>query len=586
MTYRSCLLFLEAKLSFALLSGIQSKSKNPRPAEFERATVMKALRRPGVLSGLFVAAMVTIALIGILFFGWKVAGLPFVPFDVFDQLTRVLPGRVIASGIGTMVTVIRALNLGPTSETAKTAEQVMAIAGLFVAGVVGGVILFAILRAKRGRHAITLGLTLGFALGLPAMLVSLQASQTASVGPWGRVVWILGTFLAWGAVLGRAEQRLISIERASDAVGRPAGPEVVRIDRRRFLVRLGGSTAAIAVAGAVVGELVDTKRKQAVMMKAGRELERWSTTHPLPNANTATKPAPGTRPEFTPLDRHYRIDINTIPPAVEERNWRLKITGLVEKPVTLTLEELRRYEPMHQFITLSCISNPVGGDLIGTTRWTGLSLQRLLPDLQLKPGATHLKIRSADQFFEVVSLDAIKADERIMLAYAWDGVPLAREHGFPLRIYIPDIHGMKQPKWIESIEATDHWEPGYWVERGWSKLAQIHATSVIDTVAVDMNIIHVDQRRLVPIGGIAHAGARGISKVEVQIDGGPWEQAALRTPLSQLTWVIWRYDWPFQSGKHTFTVRCSEGNGTAQVATVSPAEPNGATGLHSRTMML
>jgi DMSO/TMAO reductase YedYZ molybdopterin-dependent catalytic subunit len=319
---------------------------------------------------------------------------------------------------------------------------------------------------------------------------------------------------------------------------------------------------------------------------AGAESMRWSATHPLPNANAAVKPAPGTRPEFTPLERHYRIDINTIPPAVDGRQWRLKINGLVEKPLALTLEDLRRYAPSHQFVTLSCISNPVGGDLIGTTRWTGVSLQRLLPDLQLKPGATHLKIRSADQFYEVVALDAIKADERIMLAYEWDGVPLTREHGFPLRIYIPDIHGMKQPKWIESIEAIDHWEPGYWVERSWNKVAQMHATSVIDTVAVDMTIIGADRRKLVPIGGIAHAGARGISKVEVQVDGGPWEQAELRTPLSQLTWVIWKYDWPFQSGKHTFTVRCYEGNGTPQIATPSPAEPNGATGLHSRSMML
>jgi DMSO/TMAO reductase YedYZ molybdopterin-dependent catalytic subunit len=111
-----------------------------------------------------------------------------------------------------------------------------------------------------------------------------------------------------------------------------------------------------------------------------------------------------------------------------------------------------------------------------------------------------------------VSLDAIKADERIMLAYSWNGVPLTREHGFPLRIYIPDIHGIKQPKWTESIEAMDHWEPGYWVERGWNKRAQIHATPVIDTAAVHMNIIRGDQRKLVPIGGIAHAGARGISK--------------------------------------------------------------------------
>jgi hypothetical protein len=145
---------------------------------------------------------------------------------------------------------------------------------------------------------------------------------------------------------------------------------------------------------------------------------------------------------------------------------------------------------------------------------------------------------------------------------------------------------MKQPKWIESIEAIDHWERGYWVERGWNREAQMHATSVIDTIAVDMTIIGADQRKLVPIGGIAHAGARGISKVEVQMDGGPWHQAELRTPLSQLTWVIWRYDWPYQSGKHTFTVRCYEGNGTPQIVPANPPEPNGATGLYSKSMML
>jgi DMSO/TMAO reductase YedYZ molybdopterin-dependent catalytic subunit len=348
---------------------------------------------------------------------------------------------------------------------------------------------------------------------------------------------------------------------------------------------LGGTAAVITVAGAVVGELAEARRREAVMTASGQPT-RWSATNSLPNANAPVKPAAGTRPEFTPLERHYRIDINTIPPNVEEAQWRLKIAGLVEKPLALMLEELQHYEPMHQFITLSCISNPVGGDLIGTTRWTGVSLQRLLPDLRLKPGATHLKIQSADQFFETVSLETIRADPRIMLTYAWDGVPLKREHGFPLRIYIPDIHGMKQPKWIESIEATDHWEPGYWVERGWNKVAQMHVTSVIDTVAVDMTIIGADQRKLVPIGGIAPAGSRGISKVEVQVDDGPWQQAALRTPMSQLTWVIWRYDWPYQSGKHTFTVRCYEENGTPQIATPSPPEPDGATGLHSKSMML
>ena len=129
-----------------------------------------------------------------------------------------------------------------------------------------------------------------------------------------------------------------------------------------------------------------------------------------------------------------------------------------------------------------------------------MSLQRLLPDLHLKPGATHLKIRSADEFYEIVALEVIRSDPRVMLTYAWDGVPLHVDHGFPLRIYIPDHYGMKQPKWIESIEVMDHWEPGYWVTRGWSKEARMRATSVIDTVAVDMMIIrgsaeaHSDRR--------------------------------------------------------------------------------------------
>jgi DMSO/TMAO reductase YedYZ molybdopterin-dependent catalytic subunit len=203
----------------------------------------------------------------------------------------------------------------------------------------------------------------------------------------------------------------------------------------------------------------------------------------------------------------------------------------------------------------------------------------------LKPEATHLKIRSADGFFEVVPLEMVKADERVMLTYAWDGAPLLAEHGFPLRIYIPNLYGMKQPKWIESIEATDHWEQGYWVERGWDAQARMKATSVIDTVAVDMMIVQADESTLVPIGGIAHAGARGVTKVEVQVDGGEWREAKLRTPLSDLTWVIWRYDWPFQKGRHTFTVRCYDGDGAPQIVEETPPAPSGASGLHSKRVM-
>jgi DMSO/TMAO reductase YedYZ molybdopterin-dependent catalytic subunit len=542
----------------------------------------------GFGAALLVSATVTAALIAILYFGWTVIGLPFAPFDAFDWTTRVLPGRVIAVGIHTMVAVIRGLHLGPTATTAKAAEQAMGIIGLFATELVAGTSLFGVVRALRGRYAVVLGLALGLAIGVPIALISHGVGKTATTPPVVNVLWNVAVFLIWGLVLGRACQRLIPTAGTAALSAQESGEAITsveRIDRRRFLVRLGGGTASITVVGAVVGELAEVKHRK--MMLAARPGELWSSTHPLPNADAAVKPVSGTRPEFTPLERHYRIDINTIPPTVNEEQWRLNISGLVEKPLALTLDELRRYEPLHQFITLACISNPVGGDLTSTTRWTGVSLQRLLPALRLKPGASHLKIHAADEFFEVVPIETIKADERVMLTYAWDGVPLLTEHGFPLRIYIPNVYGMKQPKWITAIEVTDRWEPGYWVERGWNKEAQMKATSVIDVVGMDMNIIQAGQRKMiVSIGGIAHAGARGVSKVELQVDNGPWKQALLRTPLSGLTWVIWHYEWPFQHGNHTFTVRCWDGQGRPQIETQAPPEPDGATGLYSKTEML
>jgi len=538
---------------------------------------MKRSGKPGILAGALVGVMLTAAMIGVYYAAWQLADLPFVPFDVFDWTTRVLPGQVIAFGIGSMVAIIRLLHVGPTSVVAKMAEQAMGIAGLFVTGVVGGAVLFGILRVLRGRFAYPLGLIMGIAVGVPVMLISHSVSHTAAVSPTASAVWILVTFILWGVAFGRIYQQLLAASVPAPDVS-AAPPSVERVSRRRFLIRLGGMTAAITVAGAVVGALTQRRRGGEIMAAGG---ERWSATNALPNAGAAVQPAPGTRAEYTPLEQHYRIDINTIPPTLDGQQWRLKVGGLVDKPLELSLDELRSYEPMHQFVTLSCISNPIGGDLTGTTRWTGVSLQRLLPSFILKPEATHLKIRSTDGFYEIVPLDVIRSDERVMLVYAWDGVPLPVSHGFPLRIYIPDVYGMKQPKWIETIEATDHWEPGYWVVRGWDKVARMKATSVIDTVGMDMNIITASQGTPVSIGGIAHAGARGISRVEVQVNGGEWQQAALRTPLSDLTWVLWRYDWPFAPGEHTFTVRCYDGSSTPQIVTPAPPEPTGASGLHS-----
>ena len=247
----------------------------------------------------------------------------------------------------------------------------------------------------------------------------------------------------------------------------------------------------------------------------------------------------------------------------------------------LSLDDLRNnFISRDQFVTLSCISGRIGTTLISTTMWTGVSLQDLLAEAQAREEARYLYITSGDGFYESVDLDLIASDERIMLCYAWDGNQLPVDHGFPLRIWIPDRYGMKQPKWITGIEVIDEYREGYWVERNWDEIAQVKTTSVIDTVAVDA-IIESGGQSLVPIGGIAFSGARGISNVEIRVDGGPWEAAQLRAPLSETTWMIWRYEWPFTEGAHTFDVRCEEADGTPQIEEVNPARPSGATGFHA-----
>jgi hypothetical protein len=170
-------------------------------------------------------------------------------------------------------------------------------------------------------------------------------------------------------------------------------------------------------------------------------------------------------------------------------------------------------------------------------------------------------------------------DERTLLVYEMNGEPLSTEHGFPLRVYIPDHFGMKQPKWITHMEAINHQQGGYWGQRGWNNTATVQTTSVIDTVNTD----EVQPgSTIVPVGGIAYAGARGISKVEIQVDDGPWQEAELRNPpLSPLSWVQWRFAWQSTPGKHVVRVRAYDGTGALQETTESGSFPAGATGVNA-----
>jgi len=497
----------------------------------------------------------------------------------------VLPGDVIARGIDTMVEVIDRGNLGETSSTGKTLETILALVTFLVGGVVGSRVLFAVLNRSRqvGSARYIPGLVLGAAFGLPMILISRSVNVTATAPAEVGFVWLLTSFFGWGVALTWVYDRLREPMIAPDRVISPETITVEQINRRQFLVRFGAATATLTVIGAGVGLYLDRREEQQYLARIRRNREAVMPEN-LPNADADLEPAPGTRPEYTPLEDHYRIDINLRPPEINGDEWRLRIGGMVDNPLTLTIDDIKNnYPAMDQYVTLACISNRVGGDLTSTTLWTGASLQEILGDAGVQSGATHLKITSEDGFYETVALDLINSEPRIMLAYHWDGIPLLYKHGFPLRIYIPDLYGMKQPKWITNIEVMDHDEDGYWIERGWDKVARMRATSVIDVVADDAPLADEAGQTLIPIGGIAHAGARGISRVEVRVDDGEWTETQLRAPLSETTWVIWRYDWPFSGGEHTFAVRCYEGDGTPQIAEENPALPSGATGIHTMT---
>lgn len=528
--------------------------------------------------GVLVSALLTAALTSILYLANQLFGLPFPPYDLFNWVTRVLPGDLVTFGIDTMINTMLALGAS-VAETAKTAERASAILQFMAIGTVIGTVYFAVMSWRRSSGERIAGLIAGALFGLPVAGISLAITQS-DLSPILSLSWIIVAFLLWGLALNYAYARLT---RAPDGTDEEAAI-LVRQDRRRFLIQFGATTAVITVAGAGLGAVLKRSEEQRLAQETTDTMTHNSepgADSPFPNANDPIVPVPGTRPEYTPVKDHYKVFIRTEPSIIDGASWVLPITGLIDNPQMLTLEDFEtRWDSLDQYVTLSCISGRIGTSLISTTQWTGVSVQDVVADLGLQENAQYLIIRSDDGFYETVDLDLIMSEPRIMFCYAWDGNSLPKDHGFPLRIWIPDRYGMKQPKWITEIEVTDEYVEGYWVERNWDEVARVKATSVIDTVAVDHIIDDGDGRR-VPIGGIAFAGARGISAVQVRVDGGEWQDAQLRSPLSETTWVLWRYEWPFAPGEHLFEVRCQELDGTPQIEEDTDSRPDGATGIDS-----
>jgi DMSO/TMAO reductase YedYZ molybdopterin-dependent catalytic subunit len=547
---------------------------------------MDTRRQPGFLWGALVGLIITPPLMALLFIGQSLANLPFLPFEVFDWVGRTLPGGLVTFGIDTIVNTLIRFGFGSDLDTAaKASEQILAILIFWTICIVASALFFEIMnRIRRPQRDMAPGLVAGLILGLPLIVMS-SAVSLSLTSPMVRFIWFVLAFIGWGIALNYAYESLRGLP-ADAKVDLPA--TVQPIDRRSFLITLGGSAAALTVVGAGLAEFLKTDAPldtpvattQALPAGAAPVALKDGEGNALPNASDPLQPAPGTRLEYTPVADHYRIDIlSSSLPQFDEVTFKLPITGLVANEVAWSMDEIRAMPSRDDFITMSCISNRVGGSLISTTKWTGVPMQHILDQIQPGASARALKITGADSFDEYVDLDLIRQDERIMLAYAFDDKPLPQRNGYPLRIHIPNHYGMKQPKWISKIEVVDELGEGYWVRRGWSRDAIVNATSVVDTVAANA-IYEKDGAKFVPVGGIAWAGARGIKEVQVRVDGGDWQTAALRSPMSDRTWNIWRYDWPYSEGQHSFEVRCVETDGTPQIESIADVRPDGATGIH------
>ena len=283
---------------------------------------------------------------------------------------------------------------------------------------------------------------------------------------------------------------------------------------------------------------------------------------------------------ITPQSEFYSISKNleAFDPKLTAAKWSLKVSGLVKNPRSYTLEQLKAEPQRNIEATMVCISNAVGGGLIGNAIWNGSSLRRLLEEVGIDSKARFVNWRAADGYIESLPLSAALEDD-VLLVHGWNDQPLSQKHGFPLRVLIPGRLGMKQPRWITEIELSDKPATGYWVERGWSKDAFVQTMSRIDSPSESE--VSLKAADIKEVSGIAFAGEQTITKVEVTVDGGAtWLEAQLLPRRSKHAWQLWRVAWKAQAGSHQLAVR-AYADGVLQSEEIRDALPEASSGWHS-----
>ena len=345
---------------------------------------------------------------------------------------------------------------------------------------------------------------------------------------------------------------------------------------RRELLKAGAILGAVSISASALGKALSQKTTVA------RERIAIALPKPLkflakPPADPALKIA-GLSPFFTPNEDFYRIDTALSIPNLSVDDWSLEIVGMVANPLTITYAQLSARPVFELDDTIACVSNEIGGPLVGNARWLGVRLDDLIREAQPTPDADQIMGYSYDGFtagFPLATLDGRDA----MIAIGMNGEALPTAHGFPARIIVPGLYGyVSATKWLVRIELTRFdKKQGFWISRGWSERAPIKTQSRIDTPAPGTQI----SAGTVAIAGVAWAPTRGISKVEVRVGSAPWRVANLAEVMADTTWRQWWIDWDAKAGDYIIAVRATDGDGNVQSEQYVPIEPNGAEGWHS-----
>jgi len=352
-------------------------------------------------------------------------------------------------------------------------------------------------------------------------------------------------------------------------------------ERRQFLGAVLGTAAGALVGGFGAKAWIDS-RYNAAPARAAVKIPTPAETLPAVPASTHPN-VQGLGPFFTPNTDFYRVDTALSVPQLDPAKWMLRIHGMVARPLELSFEQLLKLPLEEQDLTLTCVSNPVGGNYCGNARWIGARLAPLLRQAGVKSGADQILSTSSDGMTIGTPVSAVLDGRDSMLAVAMNGEALPIEHGFPCRMLVPGLYGyVSATKWVVDLELTTFASAaGYWVDRGWSQQAPVKTASRIDVPNSGATV----PAGTVTLAGVAWATHRGVAAVEVQIDNGAWGEATLATSDTPDTWRQWSYAWEnAQKGSHQVSVRATDGTGTIQTSVVQDVVPDGATGYHQITV--